>query len=961
MFRVYTCVATEHDLTTLAIAALICAFGSLISFGVGQRSFPKLGRVRAIRLCLTGMLTGLTIWSTHFAAMLAYTPSVDIHFKGLATLASVILTMAVAICGWFVLASAGPWRGVIGGALFGAALCIAHFVDMMAIEVGGLVSYDRDLILLAVATGFPLCILSGVLLQRGQLSYLPWRSASSLTAGVLLLHLIAMGAVHIVPLATEPVSVLGLGDHGQTVLVMASAALILLISVGLVWHELEVARATSDDRERLRLSEEHYRFSVELNPQIPWIADAEGGVVEISPRWAQIVGEPHTEALGASWSDKVHPDDIEEVWDTWNGALATGDPRHADVRYRLLQANGSYRWYRARANPRLDERGDVTMWYGSLEDIHEQVTAELALRASEERYRLASLATNDVIWDMALDDDTVAWTGAVEAVLGYAEAKFGTTHQWWVDRLHPDERDEVLAFFEAMLESNLASWEREYRFRQKDGSYTHFLSRGIVVRDPAGKAERMVGSTMDITARKHSEGELRWAAHHDPLTQLPNRKLFSLRLDAMLAHAEEHHTEAGLIIIDVDQFKLLNDTLGHNAGDAMLREVADQLVQRVPPGTTVARLGGDEFAIILPDLADIISRYETLESVVGGTDVPVTYEGRQFDITLSVGAARYPKDGEVPEALLRSADLALYAAKAAGPGKAQAFKSSMRKAADSEKRMLRNAREALSEEQIVAFYQPKICLRTGAIVGFEALLRWHNSAQGIRPPSSLFAAFDDPRLSPALTDRMLEQTISHMTEWLTADIPFGSIAINGSPEDFRRGDLDDRILGSLAKAGIAPALFELEVTETVFLGKHAAAVERALHSLHDEGVTIALDDFGTGYASLTHLKQFPVDTLKIDRSFILKLISQDQQDAVIVGTLIDLAKNLGISTVAEGVETELQAFMLRRRGCDTAQGFFFGRPLPAMRVPGFINGWDASRMALFDGTLKSAGDIAQNS
>jgi diguanylate cyclase (GGDEF)-like protein/PAS domain S-box-containing protein len=732
---------------------------------------------------------------------------------------------------------------------------------------------------------------------------------------------------------------------GVTFLLVAVVILRTLRTTRLAFTELLRSRSElSSMVSALQKSEEHHRFSVELNPQMPWIADPSGKVVEMSPRWAALTGFKSEQALQDDWESCVHPDDIEKVRRTWQQAFATGDDRDADVRYRLRLADGSYRWFRARAHPRRDETGTVLLWYGSLDDIHDQVTAELALRASEERYRLASLATNDVIWDVSLGEEMVEWTGAVDAVFGYPEAKFGTTKQWWIDRLHPDERDEVLEYLGSVMASQMTSWEQEYRFRKRDGDYADLLTRGSIVRDHEGRPVRMVGSSSNITARKRSEGELRWAAHHDPLTSLPNRKLFSLRLEAAIDAARVNQSEAGLIIIDVDQFKTLNDTMGHDAGDAMLREVAGRLAQWVPLDATVARLGGDEFAIIVPDLASVISQYQSMESVFGGTEVSFSYEGRQIEITLSVGGARYPGDGDTPEKLLRSADLALYAAKTEGPGKARAFEPSMREADDKEKKMLRNAREALSEQQIFAFYQPKVCLRSGRLVGFEALLRWHNSEQGIRPPSSLLAAFDDPRLSPALTDRMLEQTISDMTAWLEAGVDFGRIAINGSPEDFRRADLADRILGNLAKAGIPTSLFELEVTETVFLGKQAASVEQSLRTLHDEGVTIALDDFGTGYASLTHLKQFPVDTLKIDRSFIMKLISTDQQDAVIVGTLIDLAKNLGISTVAEGVETELQAFMLRRRGCDTAQGYLFERPLPAMRVPELLLEWDDRRI-----------------
>jgi diguanylate cyclase (GGDEF)-like protein len=460
------------------------------------------------------------------------------------------------------------------------------------------------------------------------------------------------------------------------------------------------------------------------------------------------------------------------------------------------------------------------------------------------------------------------------------------------------------------------------------------------VRDSAGKPTRMVGLLMDITARKQGEDELRWAAHHDPLTRLPNRKLFSLALDKALEDAQEADASVGLVIVDVDGFKTLNDTLGHVAGDAALVEVAKRLRIAVANEATVARLGGDEFAIIIPGFGAGDANAKPLDNILQEMDTHIAHDGRLIEISLSIGTATFPFDADDAGALLKSADLALYAAKAGGSGNARRFLPSMREAAESEKQMLVNAREALLNQQIMPFYQPKICLRTGQIMGFEALLRWHHRDLGIQPPASILSAFDDPKLAPELTDRMLRRITDDMAQWLDQGLAFGRIAMNGAPEDFRRGDLANRILERLAATGVAPTRFELEITETVLIGKHADEVGTALRALREEGVTIGLDDFGTGYASLMHLKQFPIDVLKIDQSFVSRLTSDKQQDAAIIGALIDLAKNLGIQTVAEGVETQLQAFMLRRRGCDLGQGYFFARPLASIHVPAFIDEWE---------------------
>lgn len=937
MFRIYSCITTNHDFATLLLSLLICGFGATISLHIGRRALTLQGAPRRRRLLIAGLSTGLTIWSTHFSAMLAYTPGVEIRFNAPVALGSASLAVLMSVCGWLILSAPGRWRGLISGAFTGLALCTAHFVDMSSLRVNGLVFYDAALIAGSIAVGFPLCVASGVLLRRRAPRAGAWASGC-LILGIIGLHLIAMSSVTIVPTAASGFSPLDFGIAELAMLVIASSALILILGVALTLHDLELTRATAADRELLRRSEEHYRFSVELNPQIPWLADAEGRVLEISPRWGVVVGDAIESAIGFGWTDKVHPEDLGRIEALWRKAIATGGEEEPDARYRLRRADGSYRWFRARARPRRDEAGNVMLWYGSLEDIHDQVNAELALRASEERYRLAALATNDVIWDFRPDSERIEWNGAVEHVLGYPEAKSGTTRDWWTERLHPEDREPFLAKLSEIGGSGTNAWTQEFRFRTGGGQYVHLLSRGYVLRDACGEPVRMVGSLMDITARKRGEDELRWAAHHDPLTRLPNRKLFSIELDAALRQAGRDRTSVGLIVIDLDGFKTLNDTLGHAAGDTALVEVARRLEAAVPAGATVARLGGDEFAIILPRTAADTS-VNLSKSLLAGADTAIAYDGRVIDISLSLGAAFFPEDGGDSESLLKSADLALYAAKAEGAGRAQCFRPSMREVAENDKKMRSNAREALRREDIVPFYQPKICLLTGDVVGFEALLRWHDGELGIQTPASIRSAFDDPRLAPELTDRMLGRITADMAEWLHQGYTFGRIAMNATPEDFRRGDLADRILGSLAALEVEPALFELEITESVFLDKRAEEVEGSLHALRRESVTIGLDDFGTGYASLTHLKQFPVDVLKIDQSFVSRLACEARQDTAIVGALIDLAENLGIQTVAEGVETPLQALLLRDRGCHVGQGYFFARPLSSGQIPRFLRDW----------------------
>jgi diguanylate cyclase (GGDEF)-like protein/PAS domain S-box-containing protein len=717
------------------------------------------------------------------------------------------------------------------------------------------------------------------------------------------------------------------------------AGLILLTLAGTRAAFEEILRSRSEMSAlvaALQRSQEHHRYSVELNPQIPWISDPSGATVEFSPRWSAYTGIPVEQALGHGWTAAVHPDDLPSLLELWSEVLASGDGTSADIRYRLRHHDGSFRWFRARANPRRDADGTIVSWYGNLEDIHDQVAAERALRESEERYRLASRATKDIIWDWSPLTGAIQWAGDFATVLGYREAAPGTSIDWWMEHIHPEDLADVLALYRRVIDNRQDSWSHEHRFRSVDGSYRHIFSRGYAIRDQAGTAIRAIGAMSDITLAKRAEEDLRWAAYHDPLTGLPNRKLAAEELERALQRASAESKCVGVLVVDVDSFKSINDSLGHAAGDAVLKAVALRLQGNVPRGATVARLGGDEFAVILPDLVPADASAATVHGILNGVGEALRIEESVIDVSLSAGAAMWPIDGATAEDVMKSADVALYVAKAEGSGSVRGFTPAMRDRIEDRNRMLRDAREALHDDHVIPFYQPKVALGSGEIVGFEALLRWHHHRNGLQPPAAIAAAFEDSALATQLTDRMIDRVLADMAGWLDEGHSFGRIAINGSPADFRRDDFVDRLLIRCRNVGISPSLLELEVTETVFLEQLADSVERAFRTLRAEGVTIALDDFGTGYASLTHLQQFPVNVLKIDRSFISKLDGTDGPDRAIVQGVIDIARRMNIETVAEGIENEVQERDLRALGCDIGQGFLFSRAMAADRVPLFI-------------------------
>lgn len=942
MMRVYSCLIVEHDPRFLLLAVSICLLAALTSLTLVQRASLAAAPKRIWWLLAAGLLTGLSIWITHFAAMLAYRPGVEVRFDATTAIGSIIVACSVAILAWTISVRESVRRPLVGGVLIGAALSLAHFIDMAALRVAGFVHYDPVYIAASIGGGLILCTGSVYSLQRSGPIRLPIVPALLLASGVLFLHFVAMSAVSIVPASTALELGLTLSMNEVSVAVIAAAILILCIGLAIAYYDRRLADLTARDAMQmkelvtaLKQSEEHHRFSVELNPQIPWTAEADGKISEAGPRWAEVVGSSTSSALGDGWMRWLHPEDLLRVKEIWDDAVSKKGKSPVDIRYRLKQHDGSYRWFRARARARCDENSSVIKWYGSLEDVHEQVVAEAALRESEERYRLASKATQDIIWDWSHDTNQVQWSDAIETVLGYPHAKSGTSLQWWLDLIHPADRLSLRARTREISKSGSSQWTAEYRVRAADGSYRHMLSRGHLLREAEGKPVRSVGALLDITHIKRVEESLRWTAHHDPLTELPNRALFAERLDSAFAEAGHAKQCVGLVTLDVDRFKSLNDSMGHGAGDTLLKAIAKRLLGSAPSRATVARLGGDEFAVVLPWLKPEDACIELVERLLADLAAPLQINGRSITPSVSAGVAFWPKDATDAQSLLKCADLALYAAKNSGRGAIRDFRPEMRLEAERQTKALSEARSALTEDRIIPFYQPKLCLRTGSVIGFEALLRWHHPRRGLLPPSEISAAFEDAELSVLLTQRMLTSVFADVAAWLEKGVDPGRIAINGSAADFVRDDFADRILTALNTASVKPERLELEVTETVFLGKSTAKVEQALKTLSTCGVSIALDDFGTGYASLTHLQQFPVNTLKIDRSFISRLPSKED-DAVIVEAVIDLAHRLRMATVAEGIEDEAQARQLAEIGCDSGQGYLFGRPMEASRVESYL-------------------------
>ncbi|HWM72374.1 MAG TPA: EAL domain-containing protein [Nocardioides sp.] len=634
--------------------------------------------------------------------------------------------------------------------------------------------------------------------------------------------------------------------------------------------------------------------------------------------------------------DRVDPDDPQVAPAAHEKVSELADGQVAEVRYPAHHTNGEWRMLSCRVTPfRRDERGAVVEILGVVHDITQAVLAEE--RVSEaDRVRRVAEARFETIFEQAgtggvivgLDGIPTRVNPAVCTLLGRpAEQLVG---QSWADYNHPDETslpDAVLA----RMAAGDDTYEDERRYVRPDGSVVWASIHVTMVRDEVGEPAYLIAQLADITGRKTLETELTHRALHDSLTGLPNRALLTNRLVHSLAGSQRRGAQVGVMLVDIDRFKSINDSFGHVTGDALLRQVADRISAVIRPDDTVARLGGDEFVILCDDvsIADI-------EQIAGRTlealSQPCLLEGHEISVTASLGIALADQES-TPETLLRNSDAAMYLAKERGRGRLEIFDEALRSTFDKRFATESALRLALERDEFTVHYQPVVDLFTGSMVGAEALLRWEHPDRGLVSPADFIPLAEESGLIVPIGAWVLEQACRQLAEW-QRDQPSMTVSVNLSVRQLVTTDILGVIKDVLQRTGVPPATLCLELTESVFMGDHEYFA-RTLASLKALGVQLAIDDFGTGYSSLSYLKRFPVDTVKVDRAFVEGL-GTDPHHTALVAAILAMADALELTVTAEGVETADQLAHLRRLDCHVAQGFYLARPVPATEVTDFV-------------------------
>ncbi len=657
-----------------------------------------------------------------------------------------------------------------------------------------------------------------------------------------------------------------------------------------------------------------------------------------SQRWQQMLGYDAGEIADANheFVSRVHPDDLARVSAAFTDYLqGRADSYSADLRLRCK--DGSWKWIHTRGTVvSRNAQGQPLRMIGTHTDISDRKAAEAALRDNEERWKLALESTGDGVWDWHIASGREYFSKRLVEMYGFTEDELADRPEELDQRTHPDDLETMQRDRQAHFDGLTPTYSNEHRVQCKDGSWKWVHTRGMVIsRDAQGRPMRMIGTHTDITDRKNAEALVRQHAYFDPLTGLPNRRMLRDRLEQEIKRSRRDDRQLAILFIDLDHFKEVNDTLGHDNGDLLLVEAARRLRACVRECDTVARMGGDEFTVLLTELMPHTELESLLHKLLHTMAQVFQLGQEQVFVSASVGVTLYPSDGTEVEALYKNADQALYAAKGAGRNRFSFFTPALQAAAVTRARLTTDLRHALVQQQLQLLYQPIVALTNGQVRKAEALLRWQHLDRGLINPASFIPIAESSGLIVDMGEWVFEQAVQQVLSWRAALHPEFQISINTSPVQFQHAHAAGaNWVLRLVAMGLPGDCLSVEITEGVLLDSNDCVTSKLL-AWRDAGIQVALDDFGTGYSSLSYLQKFDIDFIKIDQSFVRDL-QPESTNFTLCKAMVAMAHALGLQVVAEGVETAAQCDLLREAGCDYAQGYWFAKPMPAEALAAWV-------------------------
>jgi len=676
------------------------------------------------------------------------------------------------------------------------------------------------------------------------------------------------------------------------------------------------------------------------------LLDSEGTIISVNDGWNRFAtansfrGGPE-KALGANYltvCDQATGPGSQDARRAANGirSVLNGISQSFSFDYPCQSPAGEC-WYQLTVSPLSKDHPDgVIVKHGN---VTARKRDEADLVGLAQRLSLATQVAKVGVWEWDIASNELTWDQTMYEIYGIPQS-IPMSYEKWSAAVHPEDLPKVEAKLQRAIHER--SDERaEFRITAEDGSIRSVSAAERAVVDASGAVCRVIGVNVDVTDRKNSEEDLHrnqalmtHLAEHDFLTGLPNQMVLRERIKQAIKTAARKQTKVALLFLDLDGFKHINDSLGHPAGDKLLQSTARRLEKAVRASDTLSRFGGDEFVVLLPEVSHPESTTAAATRLLNAIGATHTFGQLELQVSACIGISVYPDDGEDGETLIKHADTAMYQAKAEGGASYRFFNREMNTRALERQFIEQNLRRALKRNQLTLHYQPKYDLKSRAITGVEALLRWTHPVRGPISPGTFIPVAEECGLILPIGIWVLEEACSQARAWLDEGLPRINVAVNVSGRQFQSEGFEEKVMAALDEFSLDPEYLELEVTESLLM-KAPEHTAKLLQALRGKGVRVAIDDFGTGYSSLSYLRRFPIDTLKIDQSFVRQI---DTKDGVsMVKAIIDLGHNLGMRIIAEGVETELEATMLEGMGCERAQGYYFSRPVPPEKIASLLN------------------------